>query len=61
LRREIRIVAAGLIVGLASSVSAGPEVGDPAPDFTEPDTAGVDWSLSDFAGTAVLVNFWTSW
>lgn len=61
LKRGIEIVVTGLIVGLASPVFGGPNVGEPAPDFTEPDTAGVDRSLSEFAGKAVLVNFWTSW
>lgn len=36
-------------------------VGAPAPDFTEPDTAGVPVSLHDFKGNYVLVDFWASW
>ncbi len=60
-KRGIQFAVAGLVVVLASPVFGGPGVGEPAPDFTEPDTAGVDRSLSEFAGNAVLVNFWTSW
>ena len=33
----------------------------PAPDFTLPDLAGVDVSLSEFRGKAVLLDFWASW
>ncbi len=39
---------------------AGPNDGDPAPDFTEPDTAWVPRSLSDFQGNVILLNFWQS-
>jgi hypothetical protein len=39
---------------------AAPGPGDPAPGFTEPDTAGVFHSLSDYAGRAILLNFWQS-
>jgi len=36
-------------------------VGQPAPDFTQADTAGNNVSLHDFKGKYVLVDFWASW
>lgn len=36
-------------------------VGTKALDFTQPDTAGVQVSLSSFKGKYVLVDFWASW
>lgn len=36
-------------------------IGKPAPDFSQPDTAGHPVSLRDFRGKYVLVDFWASW
>ncbi len=36
-------------------------VGDAAPDFRLVDAAGEPVSLSSFAGTPVVLNFWASW
>jgi peroxiredoxin len=36
-------------------------IGKPAPDFTQPDTAGKVVSLGNFRGKYVLVDFWASW
>jgi peroxiredoxin len=36
-------------------------VGTQAMDFTQPDTSGVNVSLSSFKGKYVLVDFWASW
>jgi hypothetical protein len=55
-----RLLAAGIILGFASAGFAAPNAGDPAPDFTEPDTAGVMHTLSDYTGNAILLNFWQS-
>lgn len=50
-----------LLLILPLAVFAQPVVGDPAPDFTLPDTAGNPISLSDFTGDIVLLNFFATW
>ena len=45
---------------LTSLVFASPGPGATAPNFTLPDTAGVNHSLVEFAGKVVLLNFWMS-
>ncbi len=37
------------------------EVGQQAPDFSLPDTAGIEISLPDFYGQIVVLNFFTTW
>lgn len=37
------------------------KAGSIAPDFSQPDTAGVAVALSSFKGKYVLLDFWTSW
>ncbi|MBN9386052.1 MAG: AhpC/TSA family protein [Chitinophagaceae bacterium] len=37
------------------------DIGQPAPDFTQTDTAGSDVRLSSFKGKYILVDFWASW
>ncbi|QEH39561.1 TlpA disulfide reductase family protein [Chitinophaga sp. XS-30] len=37
------------------------EIGNVAPDFEQPDTAGNLVSLRDFRGKYVLIDFWASW
>jgi cytochrome c biogenesis protein CcmG/thiol:disulfide interchange protein DsbE len=41
--------------------AAGPQVGDPAPDFAVADLDGRPLRLADLAGRPVIVNFWASW
>lgn len=42
-------------------VTGQAEVGAPAPSVTMVDFDGVRFSLSDYAGTPLVVNFWASW
>ena len=57
----------GLCVQTACSLSQEPESPGPvvegqmAPDFRFRDQAGQQFSLSDFRGKVVLVNFWATW
>jgi len=50
-----------VVIGLAcNAFVATPEVGAKAPNFSLPDTAGVNHSLTEFRGKVVLLNFWQS-
>jgi len=44
-----------VILSTAGPSIAGPEVGSPAIDFTLPDHAGVDRSLSDYEGKVIVL------
>ena len=49
------------VIGLAcNAFVATPGVGDKAPNFSLPDTAGVNHSLAEFRGKVVLLTFWQS-
>ncbi len=43
------------------AVNAITGIGKTAPDFTQPDTAGIPVSLKEFRGKYVLLDFWASW
>ncbi len=53
-----------MIVGIAVSMVglsfSAPNIGDPAPSFSIPDTNLVYHSLSDFNGRIVVLNLWQS-
>jgi thiol-disulfide isomerase/thioredoxin len=55
-----RTVLLGLLVLFPAMATATLQVGDPAPDFTLPDTAYVNHSLSEYRGDVVLLDFWQS-
>ena len=43
------------------SLPVGPQVGLRAPDFTLQAMDGMTYHLSELAGQAVLINYWTTW
>ncbi len=57
--RFLQLLATATLVALASSLSAAPEIGKPAPDFSVVDTAGEVRSLSEFEGRMVILE-WTN-
>jgi peroxiredoxin len=48
----------GLIVDYEDRTAENTEVGDSLPDFTFQDASGQLFSLSDFTGKVVMLNFW---
>jgi len=58
--RAVLFLAAVMLLLLPAAASAALRVGDTAPNFSLPDTAGQYHSLSDHAGKVVLLNFWVS-
>lgn len=46
---------------LLGTQSDGLNIGDKAPNFTIESPEGVEFSLSDYKGKLVLVDFWASW
>jgi len=47
-----------VLAAIPAMVMAWPQPGDPAPDFTLPDSAGTSHQLTDYAGKVVMLNFW---
>jgi hypothetical protein len=54
------ILALAVLAAIPAMVMAYPQAGDPAPNFTLPDTAGVNHQLTDYAGKVVQLFFWQS-
>jgi hypothetical protein len=48
------------LLALPALLLASPGVGQAAPNFTLPDTAGVNHSLTDYTGHVVQLFFWQS-
>jgi peroxiredoxin len=55
-----KLLLALVVLAVPAILMAAPGVGDPAPNFTLPDTAGVDHQLTDYAGKVVQLFFWQS-
>lgn len=51
----------GLVADCDENTGENPEVGDPAIDFRFQDAVGTTFSLSDFRGRPVVLNFWATW
>jgi len=60
-RKGVLAAAVGLTLCLSLAVMAGPQIGDPAIEFTAYDVNGNPHNLSDFQGKTVLLNWWASW
>ncbi len=54
-------LALALIVGLLGGAAPLLAADKAAPDFTLPDTAGKNYSLSQYKGKVVVLNFFTIW
>lgn len=61
LRRKSLLAVFVALTCLGAGALAGPQVGDPAPEFTAYDVYGTPHNLSDFQGKTVILNFWASW
>lgn len=57
MRHFIPTLLLALLPGTALALSAG----DPAPDFSLPDSTGKTFTLSSLRGQFVYVDFWASW
>ena len=55
------LVLALALVGAGCKKKIGPQVGDPAPNFTLPDLAGRAHSLEEYRGRVVVLNYWATW
>jgi len=55
--KKLMSLAAVLAVALTGAALAGPEIGNPAPDFTVKDAEGKEHSLSDFKGKTVVLEW----
>ncbi len=55
-----KLLLALVVLAVPAILMAAPGVGDPAPNFTLPDTAGVNHQLTDYAGKVVQLFFWQS-
>jgi hypothetical protein len=54
------LLALVVLAAVPAMMMAYPAVGDPAPNFTLADTAGVNHQLADYAGKVVQLFFWQS-
>lgn len=51
----------GIFVLLRKDYQTGPNIGEAAPSFKLPALSGGEYSLEDFRGKAVILNFWATW
>jgi peroxiredoxin len=47
--------------GAAGGGQGRPLPGERAPDFSATDSSGADFSLADYRGRIVVINFWATW
>jgi hypothetical protein len=58
--KKILLAAAFVLAFAPGLLTAGPNPGDPAPDFGIPDTTNTIRHLSEFQGKVVQLFFWSS-
>ncbi len=61
LTADIKNSSLGKFVGNTVAENAKHPIGKPVIQFTQQDTAGVDFSLASLRGKYVLLDFWASW
>jgi hypothetical protein len=49
-----------VLLAIPATLVAGPNPGDPAPNFSLPDTAGISHALLSYRGHVVHLQFWDS-
>jgi peroxiredoxin len=60
MKKRVFLAALAVLLLAPALLMAYPAVGDLAPNFTIPDTAWVNHSLSDYRGKVVQILFWSS-
>jgi hypothetical protein len=60
MKKKVLLAALAVLALAPALLMAYPAVGSPAPDFTIPDTAWVNHSLSEYRGKVVQLLFWQS-
>ncbi|MFW5927018.1 MAG: thioredoxin family protein [Wenzhouxiangella sp.] len=58
-QRSLQLFMAAIVLAGSAAVAAAPRIGEPAPDFSVVDTQGEMHSLSDYAGSKVILE-WTN-
>jgi peroxiredoxin len=60
MKKRVFLAALAVLALTPALLMAYPSVGSPAPNFTLPDTALVNHSLTDYRGKVVQLLFWQS-
>jgi hypothetical protein len=60
MNRKAAFALIGLLAMAPALLVAGPNIGDPAPNFALPDTALVNHQLAEYRGKVVQIFFWYS-
>jgi len=55
------LVALLLLLSFSCKKNPGPQVGEPAPQFTLPDLEGTMHDLAEFRGRVIVLNYWATW
>lgn len=55
------VCGAAILAGAGGAAAADPVVGQAAPDFQATTAEGKEFSLADFKGQVLVLNFWAAW